>query len=256
MKTPGAAARSVVSPRQLRVEHCRSDHSLSFIRGRPVRIWLASLLLVLACVAAPRFVAAQSNFVRIQLPAGVSLELPRNWTELTDSQRTTLDATVEARGLKDGPSTLPYAAKLFEGRDSIAMMNIRYYPDETLTQGEVRRVTSAEVREFDAGLQEISARTMGSRVAVWKGTSVRTVGGLTCLVTEYHRRGVTSSGLWRVRLVRVFSGPRSFTLTVSHLAARDFDLGAITDYIIASLRQRRREPSRARLHSGRGSRIL
>lgn len=201
-----------------------------------MRIWRAGLL-ALACFVVPGLVAAQSNFVRVQLPEGVSLELPGNWTELTENQRTTLDASVEARGLKHVPSTLTYAAKLFEGRASVAMMNVRYYPDETLTQREVRRATRAELRDFDAGLQEVSARTMGSRIAAWRGTRMQTIGGLTCLVTEYQRHGVTSEGVWRVRLVRVFNGPRTFTLTVSHLAARDFDLGAITDYIIVSLRQ-------------------
>lgn len=206
--------------------------------GRPVRVWLTGLLLALACLATPGFVAAQSNFVRVQLPQGVSLELPRNWSALNDSQRTTIDAYVEARGLKAGQSTLPYAAKLFEGSQSAAMMNVRYYPDETLTQSDARRASAAEVREFDDELRRLAARALaGKGVASWKGTSVRVIGGLTCLVTDYQRHAVTTEGLWRVRLVRVFNGPRSFTLTVSHLAARDMDLGAITDYIIASLRQ-------------------
>jgi hypothetical protein len=83
--------------------------------GRPVRVWLTGLLLALACLASPGFVAAQSNFVRVQLPEGVSLELPRNWSALNDSQRTTIDAYVEARGLKRDSRPCLMVAKLFEG---------------------------------------------------------------------------------------------------------------------------------------------
>jgi hypothetical protein len=39
-----------------------------------------------------------SNFIRVPLGKGASIEIPKNWTVLSGSQRVTLDALVEAKG--------------------------------------------------------------------------------------------------------------------------------------------------------------
>ena len=40
---------------------------------------------------------ASGNFVAIELPRGVHVELPTNWTALSDSKRTTLAAATQAQ---------------------------------------------------------------------------------------------------------------------------------------------------------------
>ena len=59
---------------------------------------------------------------------------------------------------------------------------------------------------------------------------------MTAFVTEYKRSPIKSNGNFKVRLVRVFNGGKSFTLTVSYREDKEYVLRPICDRIISSLR--------------------
>lgn len=180
------------------------------------------------------------NFLRVNLPHGVSLEVPRNWVFLSNNARVTLDtaseAMVDLSGIdSDLQTTLPFAANLYNGsRKPIAMLNVRYYPAMDVTQDDVRRVTKKDIREFDAQIK-LGQEKLGIPVQTYSGTKKRLINGMTTLVTEYTRESPFFPDTFRVRLVRVLMGGRSFTLTVSYYEGLNILLQPITDKIISTL---------------------
>jgi hypothetical protein len=212
----------------------------SFFRS-PVILFLSGILLLSAVRVNAQ---PSSNFTRVLLPEGVSVELPRNWVALSNNEKFTLDTAVEAAldftKIVSPNSTLPFAANYYDDSGKVvAMLNIRYYPKLDISQRDVAEASATDVGELDVALKESLAQSVGaigSNITHWKGTEKVTISGIVAFKTEYYRRSLRSNDDFRVRLVRVFAGPRSFTLTVSYLASDIWILEKITDHIIASLR--------------------
>ena len=187
---------------------------------------------------------ASNNFIRVQLPKDVSIELPRNWIVLSNNQRFTLDTAVET--FLDLTSVAPlhsifsFAANYYDDSGRVAAItNIRYYPDIDLSQNDSRAATASDLQELDAALEGSLLQGMsasGMKIIEWEGTKKVSIGSLIAFQSEYYRQSVQSSDIFRVRLVRVFANERSFTLTVSYLVSDILILEKITDHIIASLR--------------------
>ena len=198
-----------------------------------------SLVMVLFLTSA----YATDNFVKIKLPKGVAIELPKNWVVISKDQRITLDTMVESgldlAGIDQENSDLPFAANYYKNGKTIGIINNRYYSDLELTQYDAQQATSQDVKELDAALKESMVKSMsafGMSVLSWEGTKKTTINGITAFVTEYHRKALKGTGAFRVRLVRVFAGKRSFTLTVSYSENEAFFLKTITDRVISSLK--------------------
>lgn len=195
------------------------------------------------CFTHSPYLHATDNFVKINLPKGVSIELPKNWIVLSENQRITLDSVIESgldlSGIEQESSELPFGANYVDDKgNTLGILNIRYYPQLELTQADARSVNTQDVRELDAALQEgmlLSMKTFGMKVTSWLGTQKTTINGITVFITEYRRNSLKRSGEFRVRLVRVLAGNKSFTLTVSYHEAAEFLLKLITDRIINSL---------------------
>tara|TARA_B100000700_G_scaffold330459_1_gene456811 strand:- start:2090 stop:2725 length:636 start_codon:yes stop_codon:yes gene_type:complete len=188
---------------------------------------------------------SKTNFVTISLPEYVTVDLPRNWVLISNNKRITLDTWVEStfdiNKLKNVDSSLPFAANYYENGGTVGIINSRYYPDIEISQKDAKQATSADVLELDQELRKnmlSSMEKIGMAVTSWEGTEKRTINGLTAFITEYHRKSLKGSGIFRVRLVRVLAGSSSFTLTVSYLESQSLLLKNITDRIISSLKMR------------------
>ena len=199
-------------------------------------------LLGFALITTPA--SAGENFVRVTLPKSVSVELPRNWTALTKNQKITLDSTVqsvtERLGMFDATSDLNFAANYFDDNSkTAAIFNIRYYPDLDLTQRDAAEATANDIRELDAALRdgmEKSGKGFGYSVIEWRGTKRQTINGATAFVTEYTRTPIQNNGEFCSRLVRVFRGRDSYTITVSYRLSQELLLRPICDKIIGSIK--------------------
>lgn len=186
---------------------------------------------------------AAGNFVPVRLPKGVIVELPKNWTVLTNNQRITLDSwvrtKVETSGMADASSDLAFAANYYDDQGKTAgIFNIRYYPDLDVTQSEARAANAADVKELDAALQQNvvpGIEMAGGRLLAWIGTTKSSINGATVFVTEY-RRSSQQGGSVRARLVRFFNAQKSFTITISYREDQDYFLRPICDRIINSIR--------------------
>lgn len=198
------------------------------------------LLMVLGnLVTVPGWCA--SSFIRIPLGKGASIEVPKNWVVFSNKKLVTLDAFVEAKGFKLTESSLVFAANLYDGqKKTMASINVRFYPDNTLTQAEVRQATANELRELDVELRQIvrtSLNKMGIRMEKWFGTRILNINGLYALVHEHQQNNIGSDESTIVRGLRVLSSPRSFTATISYREREAAILFPIVDYMTKSLRQ-------------------
>lgn len=210
-----------------------------------VKAQLCHFLLGIAlCISLLPVAFAANNFVPIRLPHGVQIELPRNWEALSNNQRITLDSTVQSRneraGIFDASSDLNFGANYYdEAGKTAAIMNVRYYPDSEISQTDARAAGQPDIRELDSALRESivkAGQINGFTVLAWNGTSKQIINGTTAFVTEYKRSPLKNNGNFKVRLVRIFNGSKSFTLTVSYREDQDYLLRPICDRIISSLR--------------------
>jgi len=185
-----------------------------------------------------------NNFVTIRLPHGVQIELPRNWDALSNNQRITLDSSVQSRieraGIFDASSDLNFGANYYdEAGKTAAIMNVRYYPNLDISQTEARASGPSDISELDNALRESmleAGQIYGFSVLAWNGTVKQVINGATAFVTEYKRSPLNDNGNFKVRLVRVFNGGKSFTMTVSYRENQEYLLRPICDRIISSLR--------------------
>ena len=182
-----------------------------------------------------------SNFIRVPLGKGASIEVPKNWVVLSGNQRTTIDAFVEAKGFRQTESSLGFAANLYDDRGkTLALVNARFYPDNPITQAEARQATPADLKEIDVEILnavETPLKAMGVRMLNWYGSKMQVINGLSVLVHEHQHSGAGDAGVTRVRGVRVWRGPRSFTVTLSYRERDAATVLPIIDYMTKSLRQ-------------------
>ena len=206
-------------------------------RWRLYSLFLLGLLFGIE--AFPAFSA--SNFVRVPLGKGASIEVPKNWVVLSGNQRTTIDTFVEAKGYRLTESTLSFAANLYDDRGkTMALVNARFYPDNPITQAKARQVTSTDLREIDVEMRKVAEaplKAMGVRMLNWYGSKMQVINGLHVLVHEHQHSGAGDAGVTRVRGVRIWRSPRSFTVTLSYRERDATMLLPIIDYITNSLRQ-------------------
>ena len=202
-------------------------------------------LLAFAFLALAPFTAfAADAFVKIKLPKGVTVELPRNWGVLSKSQRTTLSAASqsisEKAGVYDSSGDLAFASNLVgDDGKTAAMFNIRYYPEIDLSQQDAKEATPQDIRDLDTMLRteaEKGGAAFGGKILEWRGTKRQEINGITAFVSEYTRAGVGGNKDFCVRLVRIFRNEQSYTATVSYRIAEEPLLRPICDRVIESLR--------------------
>lgn len=183
-------------------------------------------------------------YALVNLPRGVSVQLPRNWIAVTQNTRTTIDAASEALSIgldADLTSELPFAANLYDdaGR-TVALLNIRYYPEMDVSQTDIRAASAEDISYVNAELHASLTQAAGAggfEIVSWEGTRRMQINGNDVLLTEY-RRAFPGQSVFRVRLVRVLDNENSFTVTVSYKEDLGRMLEPITSYVISTIRNR------------------
>lgn len=189
-------------------------------------------------------VLATNNFVPIRLPHGVQIELPRNWTVLSENKLVTIDSAVQSRmelnQSLDVSHNLNFGASHYNDEGNVdALINVRYYPKLEVSQADVRAAGQSDIRELDSVIrQEIfkAGQVSGFSVLNWNGTNIQVVNGIAVFITEYKRSPIKENGNVKVRLVRVLNGSQSFTITISYHEDQEYLLRPICDRIISTLR--------------------
>lgn len=192
---------------------------------------------------------AAGAYVTLDLPGRVSVEIPRNWTVLSESQKVTLDAFVQAKTEErkkaagdDSISRLGFAANYYDEASKVAsLFNVRYIAGQTVTQKELQSYTAAEMSEVNELLRpELTAgvEMVGNKVLSWQPARLTVVDGLAAILVDY-RRSSPQGGAFRVRILRVLDGPESFSVTMGYRESSDkLLLEAIADRVLRTVKRR------------------
>lgn len=209
------------------------------IQSCPTRLAVVVFAFLLL-LSLPLGAISASNFIRVPLGKGASIEVPKNWVVLSGNIRTTIDAFVEAKGYRLTESSLDFAANLYDDRGkTLALVNARFYPDNPITQPQARQLTAADIKGVDAELRraaEQPLKSMGIKMSNWYGSRMHVINGFHVLVHEHQHSGANDLGVTRVRSLRVWNSPRSFTVTLSYRESEAAMLLPIIDYMTNSLR--------------------
>jgi hypothetical protein len=203
------------------------------------KLWLI-LVIVLICQSNLKPSYANDPFVTITLKSGLSFQLPENWVVLDQSTKTTLQASVVSRVPIAISSSLPFAASLYDWNEqTIAMINVRVYPDNDVLQNEVVQLNDAEVVQLNDLFQSLvppALSKIGASVTHWYGTSKQNIHSKIYLRTDYRRTSTFKSDtFFRVTLLRFLSAEKSFTLTLSYDEKHEVLLDPIINRIGQSL---------------------
>jgi hypothetical protein len=202
-----------------------------------IAAFLAAFLLAFPALAA-------NAVFPVRLAENVVVELPADWTVVEGGPRDKGEASVEERaGWRreiDAVSALRFAADAYDGAGRVAArVSVRYHPWQKIAARDVAGADEEELRRLDRAAREAVEQSAGKLgVSVdWKGTAKRELGGTPAFLTEYERSPYDGNGGFNVRMLRVFDGPRSFTVTVSYREADAERLRPVCDRILASLRR-------------------
>lgn len=201
------------------------------------------LVLLLIFAGSVLSASATGSYVVLKLPKGVSTELPRNWVVISDNQRITLDAWVQAKTEKFSDSVsrseLSFAANYYDDRgQTVGIFNIRYYPDQEVTQRDIKEASDEDIKEIDFELRKNlvpGVEAAGNRLLEWRGTRRININRIAVLVSEY-RRSSRQGPAFRTQLVRVLAGQRSFTVTISYREDQHHFLAPICERVIQTIR--------------------
>lgn len=182
-----------------------------------------------------------SNFVRVPLGNGASIEVPKNWVVLSGNQRITIDTAVEAMGHKGTKLSFNFAANLFDDRGkTLALVHAWSSSGANLTQSQIRQLTPAYIKKIDVATREpleSSLNAMGIRMLYWYSYNVQVINRLYVLVHGLQHSGADDAGVTSFREIYVGSGSHSFTVTLSYQERNAATLLPIIDYMTKSLRQ-------------------
>jgi len=203
------------------------------------RAWAAAFPVLLTVLAAPA--TGGSNFARAVLGSRTSIEVPSNWAVVSGDRRVTVDDFVWSNVFRDSAPMLHFVARLEDDDGGmIALINAFPGPEAPITQAQVRQITADDLKQIDGVFKpqtEVALGDMGRRMTNWYGSRMEVVNGLHVLVHEHQQTNARGDGFVRVRGLRVWNNPRSFSV-ILHYDERDaLTLLPIVDYMANSLRQ-------------------
>ena len=186
---------------------------------------------------------AKSNFIRVSLTKGVTVDLPSNWSVMSANKRITLDAwkesVLEARKLSDIENELAFTANYYDDNGNTAgMFAIRFYPNLDVTESEAVAGGTAFIKELDEGVKQnfkLGLEAGGGKLVSWLGTATQSINGSTYFISK--NRQISPRGdRFRGIIVRYLNDGKSFTIIISYREDQEFYLKPICDKIISSIR--------------------
>jgi hypothetical protein len=184
-----------------------------------------------------------SDYIHVNLPKGSSILLPKNWTILSNQQKGSIEEEKSRRlsiELVNATSDLSFAANYFYPNNrTAALLNIRFYPNITVTQAESEKMGIEDIQSLDSVVHENinkAEKISDWTLIEWRGTKRQIINGNTAFVSEYTRTGINDSSSFCTRLVRFFRGSESYTLTIGYRIEDESTLRPICDKIISSIK--------------------
>jgi hypothetical protein len=156
-----------------------------------MKLCIVALMMTLVGLAGQDTEPNKSSFVRADLPAGVSLDVPRGWTLTGADEKRLIDTYAESvedlTKIPHGKSgtLLAATAPTSTGYMSITVVFER---KQTATQQQLQQIPPAQLAELDKqNRKDIEAGSYlnGLKIVSWEGTTVEKIGGYWALVKRY-----------------------------------------------------------------------
>ena len=200
-------------------------------------------LIILTILLTANIAFAQSSFVTLALPQNVSIEVPRNWIVATQNTRMTMEAFADSIGVKMDANYLGFYAESYDQRNMrVASLNLIYLPTSPpLSQSMLRSFSQAKIADLLNGVKEQinqAIKSVGGKLLTWDKPKKVEINGITLVEFGYTIIvPTTGEGVVKMKTLHMFSGPKSFKLTVGYAEnwARIYE--PITNHIINSLKQ-------------------
>ena len=178
--------------------------------------------------------------MRVQLGKGVSIEVPKNWTVLSNNNKITLDAFVEAQGAKLVDSDLNFAANSYDDNGKIqAIVNARFYPNNTATQDEAKQLYGKDLGVIsDTFISNIKkyAEVGAYEFVSWDSIKFRKINDSYVLEHVHQIRDLKTNTVHVNIGLRVWNSPNSFTVTIGYDKKLEHLFKPIAEYMTMSLR--------------------
>lgn len=177
------------------------------------------------------------SFVNVELPQGISLQIPVSWVVLSGNETMELDAFVKSLLLQRTGAIEFQATLKNENAQSIARLQVHYWHSEK-RQLDILGLSDFDLTGYDDSVRHqmaVQLHRVGSPITSWHGTTKGTINGLNVLISEYSRASSSIAGHFRVQILRVYCGLGSFSLLVSYHEEAIRPLRPTVDKIIATL---------------------
>lgn len=195
------------------------------------------LMFFCLCMQAGSFVYA-SSFIGINVNNDISFDIPRNWVVLSDNKTITLNSIIES--ILPVTSSVRFQANLKDDNGKpITTVQIYRWSSE-FYQADIDSMGESDMSDYNQQMRSQMVKELkaaGGTVSKWHGTRKSYVNDLVVLVSEYSRPSALGlSGQFRVQVLRVYSGDRSFSFVISYHEDNILPLRVLVDKIITTLR--------------------
>lgn len=184
---------------------------------------LAVALVLVVQLACNNVLAAQpSNFAAVNLPQGISLQVPNGWRLLSADAKKIIDTSTEAAldlsgiGSLAGQEVNLIAANSMPA-STYAAVRVDVTTPSTMTPTLFAQLTARDILEMDGEMERnvrLMLRQQGLVLIDFLGLRTEKISGFSALVTEYRRSGPKGPVL--VQINQVFMARQSYTVNLSY----------------------------------------
>jgi hypothetical protein len=189
--------------------------------------------------------ADESNYQRLSLKEGISIEVPRHWLVHSDAEKKNFAAAGEAstRGAGNNYDTEEDSSRLLAvsalPMPSSAKIRITVVRPLRFTGADLMAATAKDLKESQAELATEMSQAMkatGGQLLDLKVPRVETIGGQSALLIEYRRTDLRTPSPWTVRRYRIPVGDKLIEFTTSYRESDAPIFKPILDHTKHSLR--------------------
>ena len=165
---------------------------------------------------------SESNFVSVELPRGVQLQLPKGWWLLGDDYNQIIQTSVEAAldlsgvRLQDGQNTNLIAANSMP-RSTYAALRVDSTIPASISLGMFSTITPADVRDLEGEMRrnfQLMLPQQGLQLIEFLGTRIEKISGYPAFVTEYRRTG-PKGPVW-VQIIHIVTDNQDIRINLSY----------------------------------------
>ncbi len=215
-------------------------HNLTIARG-----FAFIFAVVLIAIAEIAIAVDASNFRRLPLKEGISIEVPAHWLVHSDAERKNFAAASEGSSRAAG---IDYGTNGSKSRllavsalptPSGAKIRVNIIRPPTLSGADLRSASAQDLGEFKAAFSarlEKGLAAQGVTLLTVMTPRIESINGSAVILTEYRRSDLLGKSPWTVRLYQIPAGDKLIELTMSFRESDATVWRPILDYAKQSLR--------------------